>query len=256
MNTIEEHKGRYAGKVALIILGGPSASRWADVKEKTSPDIILGANGVNSMIDNLDYWMCIENMRRTARLASRKDKRAKEFMQMFQRIGPKNRIVNVKGYEYLKNKDNAIPAKRREAFEFDKVPADFSFREYGSGFIKGALMKHKNAISANLSLPVGTVGLQMLHLVGILGCRAVHTIGLDLCFRGKNHHAYSYPPYQPNHYFMPENFTEYKGMKTMWFWIETSQYLLGIKKQMDKVGLQWVDHSNGLLQAMQKDFRE
>jgi len=250
MNDINEHVGKFHNKAALIVLGGPSALGWKELADKIKPDVVLGANGVNSMIPDLDYWMCIENMRRSASLARKGDSYGKAMMEMLNRTGPKVRLVFRKSVELLKNLDNVISVSKRPMFEPDAVPEDFSFRHYGAGYIKGSPMKNKDAIG-ELKLAVGTVGLQLLHHAGILGCKQVHTIGYDLQFReGQDHHAYKYPSYQPNVYFKPKNFTEHLGVNTMWFWIETAQFLLAIKPQMDKVGLEWVDHSDGLLSRM------
>lgn len=243
------NKGKYHNKTALIVLGGPSASEWQYLAKKINADVLLGANGVNSLIPNLDYWMCIENMKRTASLARKNDVRAIEFMQMFQRTGPKVRLV--KSVALLRNTENVVAVTKSPSFDANDVPPLFSFREYGTGYIKGALMKNKSAIG-ELKLAVGTVGLQLIHQAGILGCKQVHTIGFDLCFKGNMHHAYKYPPYHPNVYFKPENFTKYHGFSTMHFWIESAEYLVKIKPEMDRVGLEWIDHSNGLIQEVSK----
>jgi len=248
------HAGRYAGGTALIVLGGPSAKYWQDIYDALRPDVLLGVNGVNSIIPMLDYWLCIENMLRTARRANH-DLRAKEFMEMLQRTGANVRLVNRKNMPLMRNRNDVIAVQRRGPFEADQVPADFSFREYGPGLIKGALMKDRKAIG-NLKLPVGTVGLQAIHMAGILGCAHVHTIGFDLCFKEGNHHAFKYPQYEPNNYFLPANFTNYEGLVTMRFWVESAEYLLAIKPMMDKVGLEWTDHSDGLLALMRSQVEQ
>ena len=248
---VMQHAGSYKGKTALVVLGGPSAKGWEKLRDRIKPDVILGVNGVNSMIPDLDFFICMESLVSTAGLAERGDKRAREFMKMLQRTGAKVRLINRKNIDLLLDHKGVIAVQRREPFEADEVPADFSFREYGPGFIKGALMKDREAIG-NLKLPVGTVALQLLHMAGILGCAEVDTIGLDLCFKGLHHHAYNYPKYEPNKYFLPPNFITHKGLRTMRFWVESAQYLINIKPQMDKVGMEWVDHSGGLLAALQE----
>jgi hypothetical protein len=251
--NIEDLTGSHAGQKALIVLGGPSAKKWKDLQDMINPNIILGANGVNAMIPNLDYWMCIENMRRTFRLAAKGDSRARQFANMFQHTGARTRIVHRKSYHLLKNTDNAIPATKAPSFDLDQIPTEFSFRNYGNGYIGGAIMKDMGSLMNNLKLAVGTVGLQLLHHSGILGVSEVHTIGFDLCFKdGSGHHAYEYPQYEANNYFSPLNFKEHMGLKTMSFWIESAQYLLGIIPLMEQVGLKWIDHSDGLLQRMGK----
>ena len=246
---INQFKNSVQGGKALIILGGISSQKWMEVREDINPDILLGANGVNSMIPHLDVWMCIENMRRSSRLARKGDPNAVQFMNMFQRTGPAIRIVHRKSFALLHDKEKAIPATKAPSFDADKIPENFSFRDYGQGYIKGALMKNKETIG-DLKLAVGTVGLQLIHHAGILGCSEIHTIGFDLCFKEKDHHSYPYPAYAPNTYFKPENFIEYHGLKTMTFWLEGAQYLLDMKPQMLKDGIVWIDHSNGLLQVL------
>jgi hypothetical protein len=247
---VNAYANLYADKKALIVLGGTSAKSWQHLYKETGADVVLGANGVNSLIPNLDFHMVIENMKRTARLANKKDPRAMHFMQMLRRTGASTRLYNHKNAALLGanvSREGLVGVQRRGSFDADKVPPDFSFREYGSGFIKGGLMKDKQAIG-NLKLPIGTVALQLLHMAGILGVRQVHTIGLDLCFTpGESHHAYTYPGYMPNTYFLPANFITYKGFSTMSFWKESAEFLTAIKPCMDDVGLEWIDHSHGLL---------
>lgn len=225
---ILDHKDKYKDGRALIILGGPSAKNWEIVKTLVNPDVVLGANGVKAMVPDLDYWMCIENMNRTARSARKGSPRAKEFMQMFQSETKAVRIVNRKSLELLPNKENVLVVQRRGVFGLENIPDNFSFREYGEGYIKGPLMDNTTgAIPSDLELPVGTVGLQLLHHAGILGVKEVYTIGFDLRFyEGKDHHAFKYPAYEANNYFSPGNFITFHGIPTMQFWVEGARFLL------------------------------
>jgi len=96
---------------------------------------------------------------------------------------------------------------------------------------------------------VGTVGLQLIHHAGILGCTHVHTIGYDLLFQeSEHHHWYEYPTYKTGRHRNQEMFTQYKGVSTLWSWVETAQYLKSIEPMFAKYGIFWKDHSKGLLQ--------
>jgi len=244
---VMQYAGRYAGGKALIVLGGTSAKEWKKLCDEIKPSVILGANGVNAMIADLHFWLCIENMRRTFKLAVRKDMRALKLIAMLRRTGAKVRLTNWKNIPFIPDKKKLIAVQRCGAFDLSDFPADFSFRKYGNGFLKGGLMRNKSAIG-DLKLPIGTVALQAIHLAGILGVAEIHTVGLDLCFKGKDHHAYPYPEYAENRYFLKDNFLTYKGFQTMAFWVESSEYLLGIIPRLKKEGIEWTDHSDGLLQ--------
>ena len=108
-------------------------------------------------------------------------------------------------------------------------------------------MKHKEV---GVPVHVGTVGAQLLHLSGILGCDKVHTIGYDLMFRDdSNHHAYEYPTYKVDRFRTDKYRIKYKGVDTQWAWIETAQWLKQIEWVFDRDWLEWTDHSNGLLKV-------
>jgi hypothetical protein len=97
---------------------------------------------------------------------------------------------------------------------------------------------------------VGTVGAQLLHMAGILGCAEVHTVGFDLMFCDNHaHHAYDYPLYKRDKFRTDKYRVEYKGIDTQWTWIETAQWLKEIEWIFERDGLKWFDHSGGLLKA-------
>lgn len=99
--------------------------------------------------------------------------------------------------------------------------------------------------------PVGTIGLQCLHWVGILGCTKVDTVGWDMCFKYGLHYGYKYPPITTeNAFWSKEMFVNKYGLDTMWYWIETAEYLKEVKQHLLHHRLVWTDYSNGLLQAM------
>lgn len=243
--AVYRHKNAYAGKTALIVLGGPSAADWVETYAEVKPDVLIGVNGVSSEIDNLDYWICAENMNYPSQQAFKGDPRYISMMQIFRNARAKHRLVNRKSVGLLNNTENIL-AISRQGVEVHQLPS-FSFREYDHGLIKGALMKRPEIIR---DLAAGTVGLQALHWAGILGCSTVHTIGWDLCFKGENHHWYNYPPYiQDGKYWYGDPFVEHLGLQTHYFWVDTVAYLRECLPVLGRAGIKWVDHSNGLIEA-------
>lgn len=240
--------GKHAGQKALIVLGGSSAANWQALCAEIRPDIIIGVNGVNGQIANLDYWLCIENMRHSFFMARKhKDPRSMAMVKMYRRTGPKVRIVNFKSADIIKDKDGLIKT-RRFGVNDPANPGDFSFRKYGGGLLTGWI--YDGDVKAIVDVRVGTVGLQALHLAGILGFAEIHTIGYDLCFKSdSSHHWYAYPTYEHNYCFGPDMATDYKGLKTLHWWIDTAKYLKQIEPLIKRDGLIWKDHSEGLLQV-------
>lgn len=247
-NQVMSLKDKHKGGVALIVLGGNSAKDWQRVREQVNPDIVLGANGVNSMVDNLDYWMIAENMKHSAKKAEKGDPDSLAMMKMFHReSGAKVKLVSHHSWNLLRNKENCIRI-RRQGYEEHEIEQHFNFREYGLGYLAGWLLKHKEA---GALVHVGTVAAQLLHHAGILGCREVHTIGLDLMFQDETaHHAYPHPLYKSDRYRNPGFKTQYKGVDTQWAWLESGQFLQSIEPLFERDGLKWKDHSRGLLSVM------
>ena len=241
------HKDFYKGGKALLVLGGPSAVDWELLHSDLKPDVVLGANGANSIRD-LDYWLCVENMNFPSQEAEKGGQRYIDIMDMFQITGATTRMVNRKSINLLKDRENVIPI-RRSHLEVEDLK-DFTFREYGEGFINGALMQRPEV---GVQLRAGTVGLQLLHLAGILGVSEIHTIGYDLCLRGEEqHHWYKYPVYEPTRFYNPQMFTSYEGYNTLWFWVDTMLFLKELEQTFDKDGIKWYDYSDGLLQLLKK----
>ncbi len=243
---VMEHAGRFKDGKALLILGGFSAQEWESLRDDIKPDVILGANGVNAMVNNLDYWMCAENMARTKQLADTGDQRSAEFWDMFIRdAGAKVKLISHWSWYLLKDTSNSI-CIRREGYDRHHILPEFNFRTYGKGLLNGWVFK--NAI-AGRPLRVGTVAAQLMHFAGILGVREIHTIGLDLIFhKTNNHHAYQYPIYQPDFWRRPGMFINHKGAKTQRVWLETAQFFADVEPYLERDGIIWRDHSNGLLQ--------
>jgi hypothetical protein len=245
--TVAEHKDKFKDKKALIVLGGYSASDWEKLRDELHPDLIIGANGVNAIVPNLDYWLCAENMTRSNGLSKQTDSYGLELMEMFHReAGAKYKMVSHRSWGLLRDTKNCIKI-RRNGRELNEL-GDFSFRDYGMGFLAGGISRHVEAWQKKVEIYVGTVAFQCLHLAGVLGCSEVHTIGFDLCFKEKKrHHAYQYPTYKADRYRTEEMFTTYKGVSTMWAWIETAQYLKAMEWMFKRDGIDWHDHSDGLL---------
>jgi hypothetical protein len=248
--SMKKQEGKYTGKIALIVLGGQSGRDWKMLYDDLCPDVLLIANGVNTKVENADYWCCVENMARWVRLSRQGDPRAIALMEMFYRdANAKIKLVSHHSWAFLQDTKNCIRICRDKNHGEGpgETPDYFSFRHYGQGFLNGWLIKHRFGALVH----VGTVGVQLLHLAGILGCAKVHTIGFDLHFpKDASHHWYKFPPYQVDVFRKPEMFTEYEGLRTMWVWVETAQFLQAIKPLFERDKLAWYDHSDGLLQRM------
>lgn len=134
---------------------------------------------------------------------------------------------------------------RRSHIEYTDL-LDFDFRDYHDGLMNGARMQRPWLIK---DLRVGTVTLQAMHLAAILGARKIHTIGYDLCYREfSRDHWYNYPPYKVDGRFWKSDPTaEFAGWKTNWLWVDTAHYLTLVKPLLRRQGIEWFDHSNGLL---------
>jgi hypothetical protein len=243
---VMQHAGRYDGARALVILGGYSGQEWERVRDEVRPDVILGANGVNAMVRDMDFWICSENMNYTHNRAVQGDARAVEFMEMFHReSGARVKLVSHRSWNLLRDRDRCISI-RRVGYEPDQVPSDFSYRLYGGGFMSGWVFRDRNVM--RLPQRVGNAGGQLIHMAGILGCAEVHTIGFDLLFReDTHHHWYQYPVYKVDHFRNPGNFIRYKNVDTQFIWLENARFLKSMEACMKRDGLRWVDHSDGLL---------
>jgi hypothetical protein len=244
------HYNKYAGGRCLIVLGGYSGAAWRDLHAAYQPDVVIGVNGTNASDDLrsvMDYWICTESMSIWDKLATVKgDQRAADLMKMMYRTGKYTRLISHRSWHLIPDKTNAISV-RRTGYEIEDIPSDFTFRDYGEGFLGGWVLKHAEAGSP---VRVGTVGLHALHMAGILGCSQVATIGFDLMFRDtERHHWYDQPIYQPDRFRKPEMFTEYKGIATQWFWVETADYLKQIYPRLQVDGIEWIDYSEGLLKV-------
>jgi hypothetical protein len=249
-DAMKREEGRYDGGIVLIVLGGYSGEEWQTLYDDIDPDIVLIANGVNAVVSNADYWLCSENMVRSYNLSKLGDARSKALMEMFYReSGARMKLISHRSWELLENRTNCIRICRDKTHGYGpgETPEYFSFRRYGEGFLNGWLLRHRFGVRVH----VGTVGVQLLHMAGILGCARVHTIGFDLCFKDSaRHHWYQYPRYEVDVFRKPEMFCDFEGLRTQWVWIETAQFLQEIKPLFERDHLMWIDHSDGLLQKM------
>lgn len=237
-----------------MVLGGASAQDWESLRDEINPDVIIGVNGVCFEIDDLDFHLVVENLHMAAGRAARGEERYQRIMEI---ISPSHN-AKVRLYSFLNWKPPALVDDRIQVVriqrmgelgaDYDAQMRRFSFRSYGDGFLAGPMFDRLGALSnPRTQFRVGTVGTQAIHLAGILGVAEVHTIGFDLCEYG---HWYNYPKYQPDRFRTGAMFTEFAGLRTQWDWIQGGQWLKTLGPMFYRDGLQWWDHSGGLLAAM------
>lgn len=258
MNRPDDYKamqaleGKYMDGVALVVLGGPSGKNWQQLKEEVKPDVILTANGAAQI--GADYWLLAENMHYQHLEATRmKSERAKGFMDMINAPNDaKTRLISHRTWDLIKDRRNCIRIRR---VGWEKL-SDPSLREYGDGFLYGPLFKRPDCVQPKINFHVGTVGTHLLHLAGILGCREVHTIGFDLCFREGDHHWYKHPKYEPDRFRTAQMFTTFvpdnggPPLDTAHDMIDAAVFLNSIEWLFIRDELEWTDHSDGLLKGM------
>jgi len=255
---VQKFKGAYYGGKALLVLGGNSAENWESVRDDINPDVILGANGTCFNIDNLDFHMVTENMHMASGKAVQGDKRYQEIMGIItNKHNAKVRLISYLSWDLLdyRTKEKSICIKRIGELgdDYESQMQDFSFREYKHGYLAGPLFDHPGTLtSKRIKFRVGTVATQLLHHAGVLGVSEVHTVGMDFCFKDQNkHHNYNYPTYQPDRFRTAKMFTKYKDVSTMWDWVQGGLWMKEVVEPlMERDGLKWVDHSNGLLKVM------
>ena len=252
--AMQLHHGRFHGNGrALIVLGGGSGKDWQKLRDEIRPDVILGANGTCFEIDGLDYHLVVENLHMAAARSSKGDARYRRIMEI---VSPKNTAkvklisgLNWKGAPVIDDRVKAIRIKRIGELgdDYESQFERLSLREYGDGFLAGPVFDHPGALtSPKIKFRLGTVAAQILHLAGILGVKEVHSIGMDFCGYG---HFYQYPTYQPDRFRTDQMFTEYRGLRTQWDWMQGAQWLKSLEWMFARDGLEWRDHSHGLLEA-------
>ena len=254
---VMKFKDRYYGGTALIVLGGPSGKDWEQLRDEVNPSVILTANGNTDI--GADFWMLAENMNHQYELAKRakteRDRlRAEGFMCMLSNGNDaKVKLISYLSWNLLDlfgiDKSKCVCIKRIVDPNVYELPDTFSLREYGDGFLSGPMFSRKECVQPSIRLAVGTVAACLLHMAGILGCFEVHTIGMDFCFKGKQH-WYEHPDWEADRFRTKEMFTNYNGLPTMWEWVEGAEWLQSLEWLFEIEGLEWRDHSNGLLQEM------
>jgi len=242
------HADRFYGGVALVVLGGDSGMDWMKLRDETQPDVIMTMNGMTKL-PGADYWLLAENMNFCHIRGMQGDKRLMDFMHV---LDPENtaefKLVNHRNWNLLPlygiDEEDCISIRRTGYADLN----NFSFREYGEGFLNGEMSEADEAWEPGVTVRKGTVGLQLLHLAGILGCKEVHTIGWDLMFRDKNkHHWYDHPTYTDGRFRTKKMFIKHKGVDTQAWWVETANYLKSLQDVFERDDLEWRDHSDGLL---------
>jgi len=232
---IKKFKDTYKGGSALIVLGGPSVKDFDMFEARGKYDVIMCVNGgIKSFGKYSDFWMCVEA------LDDDYD------MDLVEGEVYGHKLVNFKIWHRFKDKTRMLAVRRGTRIRKLEL---WEPREYTIGLILGRDMQNTQYV--NYPQPVGTVGLQCLHWAGILGCTKIDTVGWDLCFKYGLHHGYTYPPITTENRFWGKSMfiTKY-GLDTMWYWIETADVLIEVKKRLALFNIHWTDHSNGLLQAM------
>lgn len=252
--AMQAHHARFYGGTALVVLGGDSGRNWRALRDEIKPDVIIGANGTCLEIKCLDYHVITENMNRAAKLSIRGDARQQEFMRIITEPHEAQfRLLSHRSWNlrHLMNSSENCISIRRWQWEGWSLPDSFSLRQYGEGFLSGWISRRPDTWAPSVKVRVGTVAVQLLHLAGILGCKSVRTIGFDLCSKrtDADHWYKGYPKYQADRFRTESMFLEYKGLRTQYFWLETVQFLQSIRRFFERDGLEWIDHSDGLLQA-------
>ena len=248
--AVMAHTGRFDGGVALVVLGGPSGQDWMRLRDEIVPDVILTMNGM-TRLPGADYWLLAENMNFCHNRGAQGDERLKAFMHVLDCDNTAEfKLVNHRNFNLLAlygiDEADCISIRRTGYSDLD----DFSWREYGDGYLNGDISDDDDAWRPGVKVRKGTVGLQLLHQAGILGCREVHTIGWDLMFGSNNkHHWYEHPRYVAGRFRTEKMFIRHKGIETQVWWLETAAYLKGLEPVFERDNLLWRDHSDGLLRV-------
>lgn len=245
-------KGSYFGGKALLVLGGSSGAGWKALRDEINPDVILGANGTIFEIDDLDFHVVVENLHMAAGRAARGDERYKKIMEI---LSPSHharvRLVSYLSWDLVDDRaPNVVQIRRMGELgdDYESQFERFSFRSYGDGLLAGPLFHMPGALTSDrIKFRVGTVGTQVLHLAGLLGCAEVHTIGFDFCSLD---HWYNYPEYKPDKFRTEKMFTQFAGLQTQHDWLQGARWLQSIEPLFVRDRLQWIDHSHGLFEAM------
>ena len=235
-------EGKHDGETGLIVLGGQSGKGWRRPYIETESSVLIGANGVVTQIPQLHYWVFAENLPG--------DKPMPDYFTASSVISKTTTLIN-RG-SCCRYDGPAIAFRRGGKGAYG---LGFDVRRYGNALASGKRYRRYETLQTGADgkpIPhlIGTVALQCLHLAGILGLKEVHTVGLDLCWRG-DHHWYNDPNYtRTNEFWNEKMFTTYEGLDTLWLFVDTAAWMPTIRDKLAASGLTWIDHSNGLLQKM------
>lgn len=217
-HDIRELIGAEQGKTALVVCGGASGANWQSIPA----DFVIAVNGAVTQIPDATFFMCTES---------------DVTGDYIHTETPAHRVLHQRWAKRMARKDNVYAAQRSDQ--------ETDCRDVSVGIWRGP-----NCSAGG----VGTSALGALHLAGILGCARVHSIGVDLCFKDSDNHHW----YDERRYFSDllagcnQSLVECAGLKTMPFWVESAKYLLWWRKEYaEPGGLDWQDHSFGLLQALE-----
>lgn len=241
MRSPEEFHGAEAGRPCLIVLGGPSGANWRQTLRivtelEEEPPFVISCNGAE--VPEPDYYLSVEP---TA------GKKA-WFHEQMKLVCPKfidSKCIAKEGIST--DRDDIIPVTRKRVRMFaDTGPEmDWDPRSYNGGLPCGDAMRHTEAVVHEHS--VGTVGLQAIGLGTLLGSDRLHTVGWDLrVLPDEPHHWYEDADYKVNNgWWNPSMRTEYAGVDTFWYWVETAQYMLQFQHLILGInGISWRDHSD------------
>jgi hypothetical protein len=243
---IAEHEGRYLGGSALVVLGGPSGKDWKKLCEELRPDVLISVNG-NTRLPGADYWLLVENMHFSDKAAEQGQVREQNRLKLFDESNTaKTLLISHRSWDLLPKYN--IDEKRCIKIRRSPTQEGFDPRRYGEGLLAGEISKVPGW-NPSVKVRVGTVSAQALHVAALLGCSAIHTLGLDfLLSQNGQHHWYAYPSYQPDRFRNEKMFTEFKGRTTMRWWLESAEWMSNtIDPILRKADISWHDHSSGLL---------
>lgn len=236
--TPEIFKNKFVGKSALVIATGLSTKKLVQYKHKLLDrfDVIIGLNrSTDDFEEQMTHHLLIE--KKPIVIYTDMKKNPSKYRKDLPRI------LNFKGLHRFPQDLNIVKAARTS---FDGNP---NIREYNTnnceGFLNGPLNRQ--------GLSIGSVSLQSIHLVGIMGCSKLYMIGLDLVFGDKFDHYYSDRSYRDNASLLnksPIVSVTNNGIK-----YETTEYFRDSAGYLDKViktmcrpaGMEVYSFSDGLL---------
>lgn len=231
------YKDAHVGASALIIGTGHSTKNLLKYKDKIREkfDVVIGLNfSTRDFEEQMDYHVVLEKNPVKIYNSIKSGKYRKDLP----------RILNWKGIEGFPNDMLKVKATRSN---FD---GKFDIREYSNNGKEGMLMGPQG----NKGLSVGSVALNAIHFVGILGCKDVYLIGSDFLFKDEYDHYYP-----DNHYRksttklanrspiidIVHDGSEYKTTK---FFQESAQFIdKVISKECKSAGMTIFDFSEGLI---------